>query len=96
MFVDSRQLGHVFSNLIANAVTHSKPGDEIILAADKQDGKVRFSVIDHGPGIPAEFQARIFERFFRVPGSDPRGAGLGLAIAREIVTAHGGEIGVVS
>ena len=96
VFVDSRQLGHVFSNLIANAVTHSKPGDEIVLAADKQDGKVRFSVTDHGPGIPAEFQARIFERFFRVPGSDPRGAGLGLAIAREIVNAHGGEIGLVS
>ena len=96
VFVDSRQLGHVFSNLIANAVTHSKPGDEIVLAAGKQDGNVRFSVTDHGPGIPAQFQSRLFERFFRVPGPDPRGAGLGLAIAREIVSAHGGEIGVVS
>jgi NtrC-family two-component system sensor histidine kinase KinB len=96
VFADSRQLGHVFSNLISNAATHSKPGDEIVVAANKQNGKVRFSVTDHGPGISAQFQSRLFERFFRVPGSDPRGAGLGLAIAREIVTAHGGEIGVVS
>ncbi|MGB8463309.1 MAG: histidine kinase dimerization/phospho-acceptor domain-containing protein, partial [Terrimicrobiaceae bacterium] len=80
VFADSRQLGHVFSNLIANAAAHSKPGDEIVVAASKQNGKVRFSVTDHGPGIPAQFQSRLFERFFRVPGSDPRGAGLGLAI----------------
>jgi signal transduction histidine kinase len=96
VFVDARQIGHVFSNLISNAVAHSKPGDEIVVAAEPQDGNVRFSVADRGPGIPAEFQSRLFERFFRVPGSDPRGAGLGLAIAREIVTAHGGTIGVSS
>ena len=96
VFVDGRQIDHVFSNLVSNAVMHSKPGDEIVIAANELNGKVRFSVTDHGPGIPMEFQSRLFERFFRVPGSDPRGAGLGLAIAREIVTAHGGEIGVVS
>jgi two-component system, NtrC family, sensor histidine kinase KinB len=96
VLVDSRQIDHVFSNLVSNAVMHSKPGDEIAIAANELNGKVRFSVTDHGPGIPAEFQSRLFERFFRVPGSDPRGAGLGLAIAREIVTAHGGGIGVVS
>ena len=96
VFVDTRQIGHVFSNLISNAAMHSKPGDEIVVAANEQNERVRFSVADHGPGIPAEFQSRLFERFFRVPGSDPRGAGLGLAIVREIVTAHGGEIGVVS
>ena len=96
VFVDARQIGHVFSNLISNAVAHSKPGDEILIAANSQKGGVRFSVTDHGPGIPVEHQARLFERFFRVPGSDPRGAGLGLAIAREVVTAHGGQIGVNS
>ena len=96
VFVDARQIGHVFSNLISNAAVHSKPGDEILIAAKPQNGSVRFSVTDHGPGIPIEHQARLFERFFRVPGSDPRGAGLGLAIAREIVTAHGGQIGVNS
>jgi two-component system, NtrC family, sensor histidine kinase KinB len=94
--VDSRQMAHVFSNLISNAARHSKPGDEIVLAADERNGSLRFSVIDHGPGIPVEYQSKLFERFARIPGSDGRGAGLGLAIAREIVTAHGGQIGVVS
>jgi signal transduction histidine kinase len=57
---------------------------------------IRFSVKDQGPGIPEEFHPRIFERFFRVPGDNAGGAGLGLAIAKEIVTAHGGHIGLNS
>jgi len=58
---------------------------------------IRFSVIDHGPGIPKEFQSRVFERFFRIPGTDQvAGVGLGLAIAKEIVAAHGGAIGLNS
>ena len=68
VFVDARQIGHVFSNLISNAVAHSKPGDEILIAANSQNGSVRFSVTDHGPGIPAEHQARLFERFFGCQG----------------------------
>ncbi len=96
--VDSRQIGHVFSNLISNAAKHSKPGDEIIISAARDDHNegVRFAVTDHGPGIPQEYQSQLFERFFRIPGAESRGAGLGLAIAREIITAHGGQIGVVS
>ena len=58
---------------------------------------VRFGVRDHGPGIPREFQSRIFERFFRIPGSEAlKGVGLGLAIAKEIIVSHGGSIGVQS
>ena len=64
----------------------------------KQIGKtVRFSVLDHGPGIAKEFQSRVFERFFRIPGTEEsNGVGLGLAIAKEIVVAHGGNIGLRS
>jgi signal transduction histidine kinase len=51
VFVDARQIGHVFSNLITNAAAHSKPGDEILIAAQPQEGSVRFSVTDHGPAI---------------------------------------------
>ena len=51
---------------------------------------------DSGPGIPAEHQAGLFEKFFRVPGSPEGGSGLGLFIAKGIVQAHGGEIGVDS
>jgi signal transduction histidine kinase len=57
---------------------------------------VRFSVRDKGPGISPEHQEHIFERFYRVSGSKKSGAGLGLSIAREIVAAHQGEIGVIS
>ena len=57
---------------------------------------MRFSVADNGPGIPKEYQGKLFERFFRLPGSDREGVGLGLAITREIVTAHGGSVGLNS
>jgi signal transduction histidine kinase len=94
--VDVQQMTHVFSNFVANAVKHTKPGEEITVRASLADGRVRFSVIDHGPGIAPQFQARLFDRFFRVPGSEVTGAGLGLAIAKEIVLAQGGAIGVTS
>jgi two-component system, NtrC family, sensor histidine kinase KinB len=94
--VDPRQIHHVFSNLISNAAKHSKLGDTVVVAAHQKNGLVRFSVTDSGPGIPEEFQNRLFERFFRLPGSDREGVGLGLAITREIVTAHGGSVGLHS
>jgi NtrC-family two-component system sensor histidine kinase KinB len=94
--VDAQQIAHVFSNFISNAVKHTKPGGEVTLAAKRHGGGVRFSVIDHGPGIPVAYQEQLFDRFFRVPGAEVSGAGLGLAIAKEIVVAQGGTIGVHS
>jgi two-component system, NtrC family, sensor histidine kinase KinB len=95
--VEPQQIFHVFSNLISNAVKYSRAGDEVVVGAQAQDGDgVRFSVTDHGPGIPLQYQPRMFEKFFRVPGTDSHGAGLGLAIAREIVTAHQGRVGLNS
>jgi signal transduction histidine kinase len=94
--VDARQIHHVFSNLVSNAIRHSPPGEEIVLEAKLIRDVVRFSVIDHGPGVPLEYQAKVFDRFYRVPGTEQKGVGLGLAIAREIVVAHGGTIGLKS
>jgi NtrC-family two-component system sensor histidine kinase KinB len=94
--VEPQQIFHVFSNLVSNAVKYSRPGDEVLIRARRDGGGVRFSVADHGPGIPLQYQARMFEKFFRVPGSDSSGAGLGLAITREIVAAHNGRVGVDS
>ena len=90
------QLDHVFSNLISNAAKHSPPGEEIAVAARAADGgrAVRFSVVDRGPGVPAAERERVFEKFYRLPGESREGAGLGLAICREIVRAHDGRIGV--
>jgi two-component system, NtrC family, sensor histidine kinase KinB len=95
--VNLRQIGHVFSNLVSNASRHSRPGEDVVLSAKAVGKSVRFSVLDHGPGIPKEFQSRIFERFFRIPGTEgSTGVGLGLAIAREMVVSHGGSVGLQS
>ena len=92
------QLSHVFSNLISNAAKHSPPGEEIVVAAraEEEGRAVRFSVSDQGPGIPVAERERIFEKFYRLPGEPREGAGLGLAICREIVRAHDGRIGVTA
>jgi len=96
VLADHERIGHVFSNLIGNAVRHTSKGGNVTLGAEVFDGAVRFTVADTGTGIPKEYQERIFEKFFRVPESGPRGTGLGLYIAKEIVRSHGGEIGVES
>ncbi len=90
---DVDRLRHVFLNLLTNAAKYGNPGGTITLYAEPAPlGFVRFGVRDQGPGIPAEAVPHIFDRFYRVPGSRGKGAGLGLAIAREIVAAHGGSI----
>jgi signal transduction histidine kinase len=96
VLADRERIEHVFSNLISNALRYTSKGGCITLGAQAVDGLVRFAVADTGTGIPKEYQERIFEKFFQVPDSGPKGTGLGLYIATEIVRAHGGEIGVDS
>ena len=96
VLADHERIGHVFSNLIVNAVRHTPKGGSLTLGAEVVNDAVRFTVADTGKGIPREYQERIFEKFFRVPDAEPRGTGLGLYIAREIVRGHGGDIGVKS
>ncbi|MFZ0829056.1 MAG: ATP-binding protein [Verrucomicrobiia bacterium] len=95
--VDRQRINHVFTNLISNAVKYSSLNGRIVLSATPvADHGIEFRVTDQGPGIPAEYHTRIFDRFFRVPGQTKTGAGLGLSIAREITVSHGGRIGVRS
>ena len=96
VMADHERIGHVFSNLIGNALRHTEADGSVTLAANVINGAVRFTVSDTGKGIAKEYQDRIFEKFFQVPESGPKGTGLGLYIAREIVRAHGGDIGVES
>jgi two-component system, NtrC family, sensor histidine kinase KinB len=92
---DRERLVLVLDNLISNAIRYGGDGDVIVRA--REDGsKLRVEVVDHGPGVPAEYQQAIFDKYVRVPGAPPGGAGIGLYIAREIVRAHGGDIGVAS
>ena len=91
--VDHERIRHVFINLLTNASKYSPAGTTITLsAAPAPLGFVRFAVRDEGPGISAESLPHVFERFYRAPNQTKPGAGLGLAIAREIVVAHGGSI----
>jgi signal transduction histidine kinase len=93
---DPERIQLVFTNLISNAIRHSPEGGTVVVRAGRRDGSERFEVQDSGPGIPKEYQHAIFEKFFRMPGAPPGTAGLGLFIARELVQAHAGEIGVES
>jgi signal transduction histidine kinase len=90
---DAGRLRHVFINLLSNASKYSEAGGTITLGASPApQGFVKFFVRDEGGGIPPESIGRLFDRFYRVPGQSKPGAGIGLAIAREIVVAHGGSI----
>ena len=92
LLADRDRLLQVFENLLANAIKFSPPGGGIVIGAAPEDGQVRFWVADEGPGIAPDQLELLFERFWRADAGDRRGAGLGLAIARGIVEAHGGRI----
>jgi two-component system, NtrC family, sensor histidine kinase KinB len=91
VWADPAQIGHVFSNLLTNALRYTDPGGVVTLFAEADDRWVAFKVADTGRGIPAEYLENIFEQFFRIPDQRKEtGVGLGLAIVREIIEAHGG------
>lgn len=92
---DGDRLSQVFTNLAENAIKHTPAGGTVTLRAQIQDNGVLVTVHDTGEGIPAQDLARIFERFYQVDKSRQRrdGAGLGLAITHQIVTAHNGRSG---
>lgn len=93
MYADLGLIERVLTNLLENAVRYSPRGGEARVTLMAEDSSVRVTVADTGPGISVEDLPRIFDRFFRSDRSRPRpGAGLGLAIAREIVELHGGTI----
>jgi signal transduction histidine kinase len=95
VFADRERLHQVLFNLLDNAVRLTPPGGEVVVSAHGVDGRCEVSVADTGPGIPAEHLPRLFERFYRVDPArarDDGGTGIGLAIARSVVEAHGGTI----
>jgi K+-sensing histidine kinase KdpD len=92
---DSRALVEVIYNLVENAAKYSPAGTAIHIAAIRHNGAVRFSIEDEGPGIPVSERESVFERFYRGDKSDG-GLGMGLAIVRGIIEAHGGRIWVES
>ena len=99
---DAERLGQLLLNLLHNAIKLSEPAAEVAVRLRASGDGLRLEVQDHGPGIPRRDLERIFERFYKVDRSrarsedEPFGAGLGLAIVRHIVEAHGGVVGLHS
>jgi signal transduction histidine kinase len=97
VMADPTRIHLVLDNLLSNALKYTPAGGQVLVRAESKDDYVLFQVKDTGTGIPSADLPRVFERFYR--GSkegEPGGAGLGLAIAKEVVEAHGGEIFVES
>lgn len=93
--VDPVLFQQVLVNLLDNAAKHTPPETSVDIRAEVGQGAVWVEVADHGPGIPSGSEERLFEKFYRGKGAGPGGVGLGLAICRGIVEAHGGTIRVV-
>ncbi len=93
---DRERVIQVLANLLGNAVKFTPSGGRVGLRVHAAPGEVRFAVADTGPGIAPENQAHVWDRFWKSRTSNRHGAGLGLAIARGIVEAHGGRIGLES
>jgi two-component system, NtrC family, sensor histidine kinase KinB len=94
--VDRSQIERVIGNLVTNALRATAAGGTITVAAVCRGDEVAISVADTGAGIPRDYLARVFEPFVQVPHGSAGGAGLGLAISRRIVEAHGGRLTVQS
>ena len=93
---DANKITWVLTNLVSNALRYVGRGGHISLLGHRIGPHVHLSVRDDGPGIPPEYQSKIFQKFVQVKGREAGGTGLGLAICKEIVRAHGGAIWVES
>ncbi|MBF0544009.1 MAG: HAMP domain-containing protein [Candidatus Riflebacteria bacterium] len=96
VMADPERIQIVLKNLIANAIRHSPPKSKIQVRLSRHGQKAKIEVSDTGPGISPEYQKKVFEKFFRIPGTPGTGSGLGLFISGEIIEKHGGEIGLES
>ena len=99
VYGDREKLARVFHNILRNAAAYSYPNTEIVISADEYDGNVEIVFRNQGKTIPPEKLETLFEKFYRMDdarNSDSGGAGLGLAIAKEIIALHGGTISAKS
>lgn len=90
--LDFRLFEHAISNLLLNAVQYSPQGSSITIRGYIENSRIKIAISDQGPGIPKESIAKIFDKFYRVPGAPPGGTGLGLSIVEGIVNLHRGSV----
>lgn len=96
VFVDSEKTAWVLTNLISNAIRYSYEHSIIHISISSDKNAVKFSIIDSGQGIAPQYLSKIFDRYFRIPGTQKEGTGLGLSISKEFIEAQGGTIEVES
>lgn len=96
VIVDIEKTAWVVTNLVSNALRYSYDNSSILIKLEETQNQIQLSVKDAGQGIAPQYQHKIFDRYFRVPGTNKEGTGLGLAISKELIEAQGGEIRVES
>jgi len=96
VLADSEKTAWVLNNLLSNAVRYSYENSEIAIDVKKLDDKIMFSVKDTGQGIEPQYVSKVFDRYFRIPGTKKEGTGLGLSISKEFIESQGGDIFVKS
>lgn len=96
VFADLEKTSWVLNNLLSNAIRYSYENSDIHVNVTEINGKVQFSVIDSGQGIPPQYVSKVFDRYFKIPGSKKGGTGLGLTISKQFIEAQDGEIFVKS
>lgn len=96
ILADNDKTAWVLTNLLSNAIRYSYDNSIITIEVAKENNKVRFSVTDTGQGISPQYINKIFDRYFRIPGTKKEGTGLGLSISKEFIEVQGGEISVKS
>lgn len=92
VLADNEKTAWVLTNLLSNAVRYSYENSAIFIIVESTQDKVRFAVKDAGQGIEEQYMDKIFERYFRIPGTKKEGTGLGLSISKEFIEAQGGTI----
>jgi signal transduction histidine kinase len=96
VLADSEKTAWVIVNLLSNAIRYSYQETSVVLTIVVREKYIELAVSDAGPGIPPEYVDKIFERYFKIPGSSKQGTGLGLSISKEFIEAQGGSISVES
>jgi two-component system, NtrC family, sensor histidine kinase KinB len=96
VLADEEKTAWVLTNLISNAIRYSYDDAAVYITVKSNAGKIEFTVTDTGQGIPPQYKEKIFDRYFRVPGTKKEGTGLGLSISKEFIEAQGGTIQVES
>jgi two-component system sensor histidine kinase KdpD len=92
VFVDAHLIEQALAALLSNAAAHGISDQPIEVSVARDDVTLVFSIADHGPGLVPGEENKIFEKFYRGPGTPAGGLGLGLSIARQLVEAHSGQI----